>query len=219
MDEIYAPAARFDRVGEEVGGRIVDVASVQQTEYKTRIPFYWENRTKVTRAVNPATGEANDPMMQRVVTVDVGVPDENGNTERRIFIRGKRMTSAYKDALAAGGAGRQGILIGGQLYATWTGTEASQGGGADAKTYRFRYVAPKPGEGTKPDAAPILAGQPGEFAVGVAMTGGYAAAVDVGGVTDRLTRAHADNPVTKPYMHPRQAATVPAFDDSDTPPF
>lgn len=158
MFETRAPGAKFTRIGEEIGGTIVDVRRTQQIDYTTKIPLYWENKTKSTQSMNPMTGLPNDPMLQTEVTIDTGVRDENGITERRLFIRGKRMTEAFKQAILAGGGGRDGLLIGGNLTASWSGTEPSQGGGADAKLYQFRYQPPAAGEGRRPDDTPILAG-------------------------------------------------------------
>jgi hypothetical protein len=156
MFETRAPGAKFAQIGDGVDGEIVDVRRTQQTEFKTNIPLYWENKTKSTNPVNPATGKRNDPMLQTEVTLDTGVPDENGATERRLFVRGRRMTDALKQAVQAGGGGREGLLIGGRLACTWFGTEPSTGGGADAKLYRFAYGPPAAGEGRRPDPAPVL---------------------------------------------------------------
>lgn len=156
MFETRAPGAKFTHVGDGIDGDIVGVRRTQQTEFKTNIPLYWENKQKSTHRTNPATGGANDPMLQTEITLDTGVPDENGATERRLFVRGKRMTDALKQAVQAGGGGRDGLLIGGRLACTFYGTEASTGGGSDAKLYRFAYGAPAAGEGRRPDNTPVL---------------------------------------------------------------
>lgn len=159
MFETRAPAAKFTRIGEQIAGQIVDVRRTQQTEYGTRLPLFWENKTKSTRPVNPMSGAPNDPMLQTEITIDCGKPvDDNGGTHLRLFIRGKRMTEAFRAAIAAGGGGQDGLLIGGHVTAAWTSTEPSQGGGADAKLYRFTYRPPAAGEGRKPDPTPVLAG-------------------------------------------------------------
>lgn len=161
MFETRAPAVRFDRLGATVEGEIVDARRTQQTEFRTFVPLYWERQgtgaVKTYNSVSPATGQANDPIMQTEITLDTGTPDENGDTERRLFVRGKRMDRALKAAVAKGGGGRDGLLIGGHLSCTWTGTEAS-GAGQDAKLYDFTYRPPAAGEGRKPDATPVLAG-------------------------------------------------------------
>lgn len=156
MFETRAPSAKFATVGDGIDGDIVGVRRTQQTEFKTNIPLYWESKTKSTNRTNPANGQPNDPMLQTEITLDTGVPDENGATERRLFVRGKRMTDALKHAVQQGGGGRDGLLIGGKLACTFYGTEASAGGGSDAKLYRFSYNPPAAGEGRRPDNTPVL---------------------------------------------------------------
>lgn len=156
MFETRAPSAKFATVGDGIDGDIVGVRRTQQTEFKTNIPLYWENKTKSTNRTNPANGQLNDPMLQTEITLDTGVPDENGATERRLFVRGKRMTDALKQAVQQGGGGRDGLLIGGKLACTFYGTEASAGGGSDAKLYRFSYNPPAAGDGRRPDNTPVL---------------------------------------------------------------
>lgn len=156
MFETRAPSAKFATVGDGIDGDIVGVRRTQQTEFKTNIPLYWESKTKSTNRTNPASGQPNDPMLQTEITLDTGVPDENGATERRLFVRGKRMTDALKQAVQQGGGGRDGLLIGGKLACTFYGTEASAGGGSDAKLYRFSYNPPAAGEGRRPDNTPVL---------------------------------------------------------------
>lgn len=159
MFETRAPAAKFTTIGATIAGQIVDVRRTQQTEYGTRLPYYWENKQRTTRHINPMSNTPNDPMLQTEITIDCGKPvDENGGTRLRLFVRGKRMTEAFRQAIAAGGGGEDGLLIGGHLTAAWTSTEPSQGGGADAKLYRFTYRPPAAGEGRKPDPTPVLAG-------------------------------------------------------------
>lgn len=158
MFETRAPGAKFATIGDNAAGDIVEVRRTQQTEYKTNIPLYWENKLTVKNSVNPATGQPNDPKLQYEITVETHTQDENGVTERRIFVRGKRMEQALRAAVGAGGGGREGLLIGGWLSCTLTGTEPSQGGGQDAKLYTFKYRPPAAGEGRRPDMTPVLYG-------------------------------------------------------------
>jgi hypothetical protein len=159
--ETRAPSAKLVRVGDKVSGRIVGVRRTQHCEYKTNIPLYWEKTGQgaaiVKHPVNPLTGLPNDPKLQYEITLDTGIPDENGTTKRRLFVRGKRMENALRTAVQTT-AGEDGLLIGGALTCTLTGTEPSQGGGSDAKLYTFTYQPPAAGEGRKPDLTPHLAG-------------------------------------------------------------
>jgi hypothetical protein len=207
MFETRAPGAKFTQIGDGVDGEIVGVRRTQQTEFKTNIPLYWENKTKSTHGVNPATGRPNDPMLQTEITVDTGVPDENGVTERRLFVRGKRMTDSLKHAVQQGGGGGDGLLIGGRLACTFYGTEPSAGGGSDAKLYRFAYAPPAAGEGRRPDPTPVLYdGAGGDDPARArrsrwcrSATGNVQHWATCAGVRDRL---HASTPSRSP---PRQA--------------
>jgi hypothetical protein len=163
MFETRAPGARFTRIGEQVDGIIVDARRTQHTEYKTNIPLYWQDKQVVNHPVNLRTGLPNDPKLQYEITIDTGKQDENGITERRLFVRGKRMENALREAVVAGGGGRDGLLIGGHLSCAWTGTEPSTGGGQDAKLYSFTYRPPAAGEGRKPDMTPVLAAGAGAY--------------------------------------------------------
>lgn len=219
MFETRAPSAKFTKIGDAVAGEIVDARKTQHTEYKTNIPLYWERNgatsTIVKHAVNPLTGLPNDPKWQYEITLDTGTPDENGNTERRIFVRGQRMEKALKAAIAGGGAGRDGLLIGGWLSCAWTGTEPSQGGGNPANLYTFQYRPPAAGEGRKPDPTPVLAGG-----------GSWSEPVTVAAPARPLPafNVRRDEPIAKPYRDVQevQAALTgqpaPAMFD-DEPPF
>lgn len=145
---VKAPTAKFQHIGQTIGGEIVNARRLQTSQYKTNRPEYWENGT-ITFAPYDAKGEANDPKAQLEVTVETGVPDENGETERRLFIKNKRQMGALTAALKEARA-RQGLLIGGSLWMTWTGKEAGQGS-EDANTWSIRYEAPAPGTGQEVD--------------------------------------------------------------------
>lgn len=146
----YAPSAKFAQVGDTVGGRIIDARMVQTSEYKRGgggRPEYWENNAKAYTAIG-ADGTPNEPKAQLELTLETGVPDEQGETERRIFIKNKRQWSALKAAVKEA-RDRRGLLIGGYIEKTWTGTEAGEGS-EDAKTWRIVYTPPAEG-GTEID--------------------------------------------------------------------
>jgi hypothetical protein len=152
---VKAPTAKFQQIGQTIGGEIVDARRLQTSQYKTNRPEYWENGT-ITFAPYDSKGEANDPKAQLEVTVETGVADENGETERRLFIKNKRQMEALTAALKKARA-RQGLLIGGSLWMTWTGKEAGQGS-EDANTWEIRYEAPPPGGGQEVDETVRLIG-------------------------------------------------------------
>lgn len=155
------PSAKFARIGDSVEGTIVDVYRSQRYEYVRGgqgLPLYWQNRKPTAGArVNPETGQANDPVLQYVIVVDTGAPDDNGDTERRIFVKNKRMETALTAAVTlAGGRRVGGLLIGGYLRCTWTGEEQGDGP-SPAKVHSFEYAAPPAGTGREPSGEVRLA--------------------------------------------------------------
>lgn len=155
------PVAKFARIGDIVEGTIVDVYRSQRYEYVRGgqgLPLYWSNKKPTPGArINPETGQANDPVLQHVITVDTGTPDDNGDTERRIFVKNKRMETALTAAVTlAGGRRVGGLLIGGYLRCTWTGEEQGDGP-SPAKVHSFEYAAPPAGTGREPSGEVRLA--------------------------------------------------------------
>lgn len=225
MFETRAPSAKFTRIGEQVSGRITGVRRTQHCEYKTNIPLYWEKvgngAAVVKHSVNPLTGLPNDPKLQYEITLETGQQDENGSTERRLFVRGKRMEEALRAAVQGSDGARDGLLIGGDLTCAWTGTEPSQGGGSDAKLYRFTYKPPAAGEGRKPDLTPVLAGnhaaahepQPTP-AYALRQTAPAVNPPHTTAATGRLVTPYA---ATTTHAAPATVDTTPPWDD--TPPF
>lgn len=137
-----APTAKFNRIGDRCGGVIVDIGESHRTEYlrggAAGEPMYWSSGRPVAgAAIDPASGAANRPVMDAVVTVETGVADEYGETERRIFVKGKADLAAVKDACVA--AGVRDIEIGGRLTKTWV---SGAGGTDDPRVYAYEYTKP-----------------------------------------------------------------------------
>lgn len=148
FDDSRVPTAKFNQIGDSVSGVIVgDVEEVQRTEFiqgqkSGGALMYWHNsKPTAGMAVDPGTGEPNRPVMDKVVTVDTDEVDEYGESERRIFIKGKQTISAIKEALKA--AGVRDIAVGGRLTCTWA---SGAGGTQDPRVYAFEYVPPAEGE-------------------------------------------------------------------------
>jgi len=169
-----APYVKFTKSGDRHGGKIVDFRVVQTTDIKTRRPQYLQEEIEggweKTFAPFRSDGRPNDPICQWEVTVDTGVEDESGDTERRIFIdprkgrrgtplEGKRGGDAVAIALKKAKAHRVGLEIGGTLFVTFHGRVpvADQ---PDTGTWSAEYEAPEGGVGTgKPvDEQPWLVG-------------------------------------------------------------
>jgi hypothetical protein len=145
----HAPAAKFTQVGHTIGGRILDARMVQTSDYKTKRPEYWEDKAK-TYAPFDGDGTPNEPKAQLELTIETGVPDDQGETERRLFVKNKRQFAALRAALKAARA-REGLLLGGVIVMTLTGKEASDGG-EDANTWAMSYEPPAAGEGREFDS-------------------------------------------------------------------
>lgn len=152
--------------GQEFGGEIVDFRIQQKREYEANgigAPMFFERtsdgKTVRTSSAFDASGKPNVPICDWVVTVDCGVEDDNGDTERRIFIdprkgargtdvEGRRGQDAIVNALKQAKAHRVGLEIGGQLFITRGPKVAPRKGEPACVTYTARYIAPVGGIGT-----------------------------------------------------------------------
>jgi hypothetical protein len=112
----------------------------------------------------------NDPIVQWEITVDTGVEDDLGDTERRIFVdprKGRRKTvlegrrggDAVAVALKKARAHRVGLEIGGTFFLT-AGEKVQDGDGPETATWTAEYQPPAggPGSGTPVDEMPWLVG-------------------------------------------------------------
>jgi hypothetical protein len=170
-----APAAKFAHLGDAVEGTIVDAYRTQRYEYVRGgqgQPLYWSNKKPTAGArVNAETGRANDPVLQWVLVLDTGQPDEQGDTERRLFVKNQRMEKALTAAVTvAGGRRVGGLLLGGYLRCTWVGEEDGDGP-QPAKVYAFEYAAPPAGTGREPSGEVRLAEREPEPAARVTVAG------------------------------------------------
>jgi hypothetical protein len=152
-----APTAKFTKIGDATGGKIVDIGKSHRTEFmrdgSIGQPMYWFNGKPVPGvAVDPQTGQENRPVEDPVVTVDTGKADEYGNTERRIFIKGSGDLAAVKAACVA--AGVRDIEIGGHLTKTWA---SGAGGTADPRKYTYAYFPPVPHDAVLPAGTQVIA--------------------------------------------------------------
>lgn len=161
--------------GEEVGGEIVDFRVQQKSDYDTNRPLYFcrtadGKGTKGFEAFD-SDGKPNEPICDWVFTVDTGEEDENGETERRIFldprkgqrgsaVEGKRGRDAVEIALKKAKAHRVGLEIGGSIFITRGPKVAPKRGDAACVTYTARYEPPAdgPGSGKPVDEVPHLIG-------------------------------------------------------------
>jgi hypothetical protein len=168
-----APYAKFVNPGDRHGGEIVGFRVVQNIDQKTRTPLYLQQNldgtwAKSFSAFGPG-GKPNDPITQWEITVDTEMEDENGDTERRIFVdprkgrrgtttAGKRGGDAVANALKKAKAHRIGIEIGGTFFLIYDGKVDD--GENKVNTWSAEYQAPSggPGTGTPVDEVPWLVG-------------------------------------------------------------
>jgi hypothetical protein len=124
------PGVKFQSPGDTVTGPIVELAASQQTDYKTKEPLNWPD---------------GKPRMQVEVKVKTSLRDssiEDDDGVRRLFVKGKILTNAVKDAVRATGA--KGLEIGGVLTVTYIGDAPAEKGLNAPKLYEAEYVKPNP---------------------------------------------------------------------------
>ncbi|AER26360.1 hypothetical protein FIONNBHARTH_69 [Mycobacterium phage Fionnbharth] len=125
------PSAKFNAIGDTVGGKIVAEPTIeQQRDYDTGAPLVYDD---------------GNPRMQMVITVqtdlrDPEVPDDDG--QRRLFVKGA-MKYAIGQALKA--AGKQQPEVGGELYVTYTHDGEQKNPRLNPpKQFAARYTPPAP---------------------------------------------------------------------------
>jgi hypothetical protein len=165
---------KFENKGDRFGGEIVDFRVVQNSDQKVRRPLYlqepsYTGKWEKTFSAYAPDGRPNDPICQWEITVDTGIEDENGDTERRIFVdprKGRRGTTvagktggdAIAAALKKAKAHRAGLEIGGRIFVTFEGK--IEDGDSKVNTWSAEYEPPAggPGTGTPVDEVPWLVG-------------------------------------------------------------
>jgi hypothetical protein len=169
-----APYAAFKTAGDRVGGEILDFRLAQKTDMDSKRPMYFEQNAegKGTKSFRPygLEGRPNDPITHWEITVETGIEDEDGDTERRIIIgprrgvrgtalEGKRGLDAITKALKQAKAHRVGLEIGGKLFMTFLG-KVRVGTGPETGTWSAEYEPPVGGvgSGTPVDETPWLVG-------------------------------------------------------------
>lgn len=132
-------SAKFDTIGETVGGPITHIGEArQQTEFGSGKPLTWDD---------------GSPRMQLPVTVQTSLrdaTDPNDDGKRTFYVKGE-MKKAIGNALRQANAK---MAIGGVLTVTYTGDEPTKG--FPKKLYSATYTPPAPG-GDFFEAAPAQA--------------------------------------------------------------
>jgi hypothetical protein len=128
------PSARFETPGTTVGGKIT-------APPRTRQEQEWNNVTQRSDGP-PKFFPSGDPIMSIMVDVQTQLRDpqvENDDGQRTIYIQGKRLKDAVRDAVKAVGGER--LEVGGELHVTFTHLgEAPSVGANQPKEWAVRYV-------------------------------------------------------------------------------
>ncbi len=123
------PSANFSQAGNSVTGIISDLKVNQQTDLKTGELKTWPS---------------GDPMMQLVVTLDTDQRDpdlDDDDGRRRVFVKGKRLTEATRNAVKA--AGVKKLDLRGTLTVTYVRDGVPENKGINApKEYAVTYMPP-----------------------------------------------------------------------------
>lgn len=149
------PSAKFDSHGVTVAGTITAKPTTQQqTDFDSGEPKFWDDGRPMLQVVVDLRTDLRDP----------DIEDDDGT--RRLYVRGKHLTAAVRDAVRK--AGGKALEVGAELAVTYVGDDAPKRRGASgAKQYRAEYrpaaeTALGGGEpaGAPAEAAPPAAPQP-----------------------------------------------------------
>lgn len=121
-------SAKFENVGDSVAGDVHDEPEVrQQTDLSTGALKFWDD---------------GRPQMQLVVTLKTSLHDDaDDDGLRKLYIKGKYLTEAVREAVRKAGA--KGLEVGGRLQVTYTGDgPQTKRGFNPPKLYRAEYARP-----------------------------------------------------------------------------
>lgn len=124
-----APTVKFPTVGTTVTGTVArEPEARQQRDFRTQVPETWKD---------------GSPKMMIVVQLRTNERDPNkfdDDGTRTLFIQGKHLTEAIRNAVRAVGA--NGIHTGGVLTVTYSGDGVAENGLNAPKLYTAQYQAP-----------------------------------------------------------------------------
>lgn len=122
-------AAKFETVGTVVSGVITEPPEVrQQTDIQTGDPLFWP--------------KSQTPKNQLVVTIQTELrEDAEDDGLRRIYVKGRSLTNAVRDAVRDAGA--KSLDVGGMLKVAFVGEGDPPAKGFNApKLYQAQYEKP-----------------------------------------------------------------------------
>lgn len=137
-----ASSASFSNIGDRVLGVITKEPEVVQTkDFKTGKPEFYDD------------GNPKEQMVITVKTQDADPDDETDDGTRRVYVKGKNIKLALRQAVYAAKA--NGLAVGGIIDITYTGDGEPAGKGLSApKEYAVKYYKPAAKETPVPEEKP-----------------------------------------------------------------
>jgi hypothetical protein len=152
---LKTPSARFERLGDFVGGEVTeDAREVDQFDFDSNLRLYWsEDGRKVTEKIDPASGNERKPCKQLVVHVqtemrDSKIPGDDG--VRAIFCKSGLLKAVRAEAQRLR---ISEIKKGMTFVATWVDEEPPPPGrrGKPSKVYEVKISVPPSGLLAEPE--------------------------------------------------------------------
>lgn len=146
------PPAKFDTIETIVKGQIVEVDKGQQRDFQSKEPLFWQPNNR------PGTAVTDRPVMQAIITVQTDLRDpalDDDDGQRRLFVGGRNMRDAVRDAVIKSGA--KDIRVGGTLAVKYVGGSGNTG---DPKQYIAEYAPPAAGLGLLDGGQPAAQAAP-----------------------------------------------------------
>lgn len=186
------PAIKFDQLRVWVGGTIVTKPTTrQETEFGTGKPRTF-----------PKSG---DPIYGLLVDVQTDErTDAEDNGVRRMYIEGRLLKEAVKNAVIASGA--PGLQQGGKLFVAYVGDGVPASAGAHApKLYEARYY---------PSATPVPSASIGSMSEPMGEPGAPAPAVTHAGTVSALVQPAPMSAPAGTFAPMPESSPAPAFADA-----
>lgn len=154
-----APYANFKGQGTHYEGTIVRLGQIQSRKY---VPEKLRKQGVQGELEHWPDGK---PKMTAIITIQTDQRDpeiQGDDGQRSLWIKGKSMTNAVQEAIAAAGASRRGVEVGGYFSMTFTHTTPPEFEDASpTKHYAVEYVLPE-NNSKRVDADPWAAASPPE---------------------------------------------------------
>lgn len=138
-----AKSATFPTIGTTYEGRILELRMVQQRDFVSKKPKFWDN---------------GDPMMQAAITLQTDVREDESDDGRRTLYAKAQMRDAIRDAVVE--TGFDGSWVGGTLKVRYERDGVSEQGLNPPKLYRAKFTPPDPSTVNVDDLAAQYGSEP-----------------------------------------------------------